>query len=95
MDQGTLAVRGMTCKHCVEQISNEVRAVPGVRTVDVDLQRGHVTVRGDDIDEARIVAAVEEAGYTSAGWLGTGEASIPRPGFRVPWRRVGKDASRH
>jgi copper chaperone len=57
-------VKGMTCDHCVRAVSDELGAVDGVLAVDVDLSSGDVTVTSDSpLDDAAVVAAVEEAGY--------------------------------
>jgi copper chaperone CopZ len=64
----TYQVTGMTCGHCVSAVSDELRRLPGVRDVEVDLDSGVVTVASDGplpIDEIR--AAVDEAGYALAG----------------------------
>jgi len=61
-------VVGMTCGHCVDAVTEEVSAVPGVTGVDVDLASGGLTVTSDaPVDEAVVRAAVEEAGYEVAG----------------------------
>jgi copper chaperone CopZ len=60
-------VGGMTCAHCVAAVSGEVGKVRGVDQVDVDLETGIVTVVGDDLDDAAIGAAIDEAGYTVVG----------------------------
>jgi copper chaperone CopZ len=56
-------VDGMTCGHCRAAVLEEVGAVGGVAGVDVDLESGRMTVRGEDLDDAAIAAAVAEAGY--------------------------------
>jgi copper chaperone CopZ len=64
----TYTVVGMTCAHCVNAVTEEVSAVPGVTAVQVDLPTGALTVAGDTpVDEAAVRAAVEEAGYEVAG----------------------------
>jgi copper chaperone len=64
MATATFTVKGMTCGHCVAAVSDEVRRVPGVRGVDVDLASGSLHVESDEpVAPAAIVAAVEEAGY--------------------------------
>lgn len=64
MTATTIAVVGMTCDHCVRAVSSEVKQIPGVSAVDVDLESGAVTVSSDAaIDEGLLRAAVEEAGY--------------------------------
>jgi copper chaperone len=59
----TYVVDGMTCGHCSATIADEVQRVPGVNGVEVDLNRGTVTVRGADADDAAIRTAIDEAGY--------------------------------
>jgi copper chaperone CopZ len=63
----TYSVTGMTCAHCVASVDSEVRLVPGVTDVQVDLAAGAVTVRSDrPLDDDAVVAAVDEAGYQVA-----------------------------
>ena len=61
----TFTVTGMTCGHCTKAVTAEVLQVAGVRAVDVDLDSGTLTVRGDADDDA-IRKAVDEAGYAVA-----------------------------
>ena len=61
----TFIVTGMTCGHCEKAVTNEVLQVEGVRGVNVDLDSGTLTVRGDADDDA-IRKAVDEAGYAVA-----------------------------
>jgi copper chaperone CopZ len=61
----TFTVTGMTCGHCKSAVTTEVLQVEGVRAVDVDLDSGTLTVRGDADDDA-IRKAVDEAGYAVA-----------------------------
>lgn len=65
MSTQTYAVTGMTCGHCVAAVTEEVEGVPGVTGVEVDLTAGRLSVRGDDVDEPAILAAVAEAGYAA------------------------------
>jgi copper chaperone CopZ len=59
----TYRVDGMTCGHCSSAVTEEVTKVPGVAAVDVDLDTKLVRVAGSDVDEAAVVAAIDEAGY--------------------------------
>ena len=64
MTTSTYTVEGMTCGHCVASVTEEVKQIPGVTDVDVDLPTGAVTVTSDaDLDTAAMKAAVEEAGF--------------------------------
>ena len=60
----TFVVDGMTCAHCQHAVTEEISAVEGVESVDVDLATGTVTVTAArPVDGTHIAAAVEEAGY--------------------------------
>ena len=63
MEQRTYTVTGMTCGHCVSSVKEEVGEVPGVSSVDVQLETGALTVSGEGISDDAVKAAVEEAGY--------------------------------
>jgi copper chaperone len=63
MDALRFSVPGMTCGHCVAAVRGEIERVPGVRTVDVDLDSKSVVVTGTAVDQAAVVAAIDEAGY--------------------------------
>ena len=57
-------VTGMTCGHCEMSVREEVQEVSGVTDVQVSHQSGRLTVTSDQpVDEAAVIAAVEEAGY--------------------------------
>jgi copper chaperone len=56
-------VAGMTCDHCTVAVTEEVAKVAGVESVAVDLATKLVQVSGCDLDEAAVVAAIDEAGY--------------------------------
>lgn len=59
----TYVVSEMTCDHCKASVTGALVRVPGVRAVGVDLETKIVRVRGADLDEAAVRAAIEEAGY--------------------------------
>ena len=62
----TYSVPAMHCAHCTHAVSSELREIPGVDSVDVDLDTKLVVVRGDGLDDAALRAAIEEAGYEAA-----------------------------
>jgi copper ion binding protein len=66
----TYAVSGMTCDHCVKAVTEEVSALDGVTSVDVDLATdgpSAVTVTSDAaLDRSTVAEAVDEAGYELA-----------------------------
>ncbi len=56
-------VEGMHCGGCVRSVEQELSDVPGVESVDVDLESKLVTVRGEELDDEALRAAIDEAGY--------------------------------
>lgn len=62
-DELTYAVEGISCGHCTTAITEEVERLGGVASVEVDLERKRVAVRGEDLDDAAVRAAIDEAGY--------------------------------
>ena len=63
MSELTFSVPGMTCGHCEAAVKGEVGKVAGVASVAVDLDTKIVTVAGESLDVAAIVAAIDEAGF--------------------------------
>jgi copper chaperone len=56
-------VKGMTCDHCAGSVTSEIKKIPGVTNVNVDLAAGRVTVEGDQqVTDDAVTEAVEEAG---------------------------------
>jgi copper chaperone len=57
-------VDGMTCGHCVASVTEELTELPGVESVDVELETGRVTVTSATaLERDDVAAAVTEAGY--------------------------------
>jgi copper chaperone CopZ len=63
MSEIRYSVPAISCDHCVNSISAEVRKVPGVRDVNVSVADHSVTVLGDGLDDTALRAAIDEAGY--------------------------------
>jgi copper chaperone len=62
----TYTVTGMSCDHCKAAVTEEVLALAGVGSVDVDLDTKRVVVYGEQLDDTAIRAAIDEAGYEAA-----------------------------
>ncbi|WP_347344496.1 heavy-metal-associated domain-containing protein [Microbacterium sp.] len=59
-------VTGMTCGHCEMSIREEVGEIAGVEDIQVSAQTGKLVVTASsDIDDADVLAAVDEAGYSA------------------------------
>lgn len=60
----TINVTGMTCQNCVRHVTQALSALPGVRSVSVDLQAGSARLEADrDLPLTELRAALDEAGY--------------------------------
>lgn len=62
-DTITYRVPGIHCEHCARAIREEVSAVEGVETVEVELDAKRVTVHGAGVSDADVRDAITEAGY--------------------------------
>ena len=64
MSTTTFIVKGMTCGHCVNHVTEEVKKIAGITSVEVELESGAVAVTADtEITLAQMEVAVVEAGY--------------------------------
>jgi copper chaperone CopZ len=57
-----LKVTGMTCPHCVNNVTKALQAVDGVDKVEVSLKQADAVVSGS-AEVERLIAAVKQAGY--------------------------------
>lgn len=64
MPKSDYQVTGMTCGHCEIAVREEVSAIAGVDRVDVSAKTGKLVVTSSSgVDDAAVLAAVDEAGY--------------------------------
>lgn len=64
LEAGGYVISGMSCEHCAAAVRDEVAAVAGVSSVEVDLASGAMVVVGSAAEPA-VLAAVAEAGYSA------------------------------
>ena len=66
MSTSKYVVTGMTCGHCELSVREEVSGIAGVQDIEVSATTGTLIVTSDGpVDEAQILAAVDEAGYSA------------------------------
>ena len=66
MASNNYQVTGMTCGHCEMSVREEVGEIPGVQDIQVSAQTGKLNVTAEgEIDDAKVLATVEEAGYSA------------------------------
>jgi len=63
----TLAVEGMHCGSCAERIEDVLGRLDGVVSADVTFDQRRAVVRYDSrrVDVARIIRAIEDAGFSA------------------------------
>ena len=59
----TYSVPGMSCGHCVNAITSEVKLLTGITDVAIDLETKVVLVTGSELNDAAIREAISEAGF--------------------------------
>ncbi len=59
-------VTGMTCEHCEMSVREEVARLGAVEQIEVSAASGRLVVTSAvPVDDAEVLAAVDEAGYTA------------------------------
>jgi len=58
-----LNVEGMTCGHCVKQVTQAVHRIEPDALVNVDLENRSVLINSAKEDRAAFAKAISEAGY--------------------------------
>ncbi|MGO9122947.1 MAG: heavy-metal-associated domain-containing protein [Desulfomonilaceae bacterium] len=60
----TINIKGMSCNHCVMAVSQALKQMGDVRTVNVDLDNGKATIEHENaIDMSKVKEIIEKAGY--------------------------------
>jgi copper chaperone len=59
----TYSVPEMSCGHCVNAITTEVKLLTGITGVAIDLDTKVVLVTGIDLNDVAIREAISEAGF--------------------------------
>ena len=67
MDQYEIAVEGMACTGCEENVTSAVSGVDGVQRVEADHESGSVSVTADEENRDDVEAAIHDAGYEVPG----------------------------
>lgn len=67
METKTVAVLGMTCNHCKATVENNLRNIPGIKEITVDLQKEQAIISADKINLDLVKSTVEGLGYKYGG----------------------------
>ena len=58
-----LKIEGMSCNHCVMAVKKELGKLENVKVEDVQIGSAKVQYDESKVDERKLTAAIEEAGY--------------------------------
>ena len=59
-------VENIKCSGCIKSIKNELKEIPGVISVDVDLEKSEVTLAGI-FEENKVIKKLDQMGYPKVG----------------------------
>jgi uncharacterized protein len=62
-----IKIEGMTCNHCKMTVENNLKKMPGIVEIKVDLLKGEVIIEGEKIDLALAEKTINELGYKYSG----------------------------
>ena len=60
-------VKGMTCNHCKATVENNVAAMEGIESAEVNLSKEKVSIQGENVDLDKVKEKVESLGYRFEG----------------------------
>jgi len=63
----TLHIEGMSCGHCLNAVNRALAELPGVEVESVRMGRAELRYDEQQLNPARIEAAVADAGYRASG----------------------------
>jgi uncharacterized membrane protein YraQ (UPF0718 family)/copper chaperone CopZ len=67
MEVKTVAVLGMNCNHCRAKVEDNLRKLPGIKDITVDLQREQAIITAPKVNLELIKATIEGLGYKYGG----------------------------
>ncbi|HEC44639.1 MAG TPA: heavy metal-associated domain-containing protein [Bacteroides sp.] len=67
MNNIEVTVKGMTCNHCKATVENNVAAMDGIDSAQVDLSTEKVSIRGENVDLEKVKEKIESLGYKFFG----------------------------
>ena len=59
----TLIVKGMTCNHCKETVTEAINSCDGINNIEINLESGQAFIFGD-INENQIIKSINNAGFS-------------------------------
>lgn len=59
----SIAIEGMHCQNCAASVLNKLNAIPGIDSVEVNLEKGEAMLKGSEINMDAVRSAIEGLGF--------------------------------
>jgi len=60
-------VKGMTCNHCKETVTEAIKMCDGIQDVTINLESGETFIYGNNINEQEIISSINNVGFSVQG----------------------------
>jgi len=57
-------VKGMTCNHCKETVTEAINTCDGITDIRIDLESGQTYIYGNDLNKQQIITSINNVGYS-------------------------------
>ena len=57
-------VKGMTCNHCKETVTEAIKACDGIQDVTINLESGETFIYGNNLNKQHIITSINNVGYS-------------------------------
>ena len=59
-----LIVKGMTCNHCKETVTEAINACDGIQDVSINLESGETFIYGNNLNKQHIITSINNVGFS-------------------------------
>ena len=57
-------VKGMTCNHCKETVTEAIKVCDGIQDVTINLESGEAFIYGNNLNKQHIITSINNVGYS-------------------------------
>ena len=57
-------VKGMTCIHCKETVTEAIKTCDGIQDVTINLESGQTFIYGNNLNKQHIITSINNVGYS-------------------------------
>lgn len=63
MNRHSIAINGMSCRHCVQSVRKELLKLAGVKIIDVQIGKAVIEYNEGTVTNEMVTQAITDAGY--------------------------------